>query len=195
VKSLKYLFSRPPRDVEWQNAVISKLDALAASQEHLRKEVADHVAEARPTSRGRWLAVTVLSITFLFISISVNATIISPIFQNRATTASNQSQEASNQVAKDLQPVENIVNKYGAKYLIAHPNDSLLSDMKAAEAPAKQLSQDNAQASHFDTEYFFSEYLGQTLLAVSSACFGAVAGWLLIPALVGGRPCRSSTQQ
>jgi hypothetical protein len=194
MRSLKYLFSRQSQSTEWQDAVIARLDSLMESQNELRKELADHVAEGRPTERGRLRALTYLVITLIVISASVTTTMMSSTYHTEATTSFNQAQTAVEQVSKDIQPVLAVVSKHGPEYIYSHPNKAWLADTQAALGPARQYSQDNAEGNHFEFESIASEYLGETLLAVSSACFGAIAGWLLIPALVGRRPRRRSVR-
>lgn len=190
MRNLKDLLFHRSHDITWQDTVIEKLDSLAEAQDQLRKELADHVGEGRPTPLGRLRAISFLVATAALIIFSVSATIISSTFKDRATTALSQAQMAREQVINDLQPVENIVAKHGAKYLLAHANKSLLSDVQAAEKPALQMSKFNAKVNHFDFEWIVSEYAGQIVLAISSAGFGAAAGWLLIPALSGKRSRR-----
>ena len=185
-------FSHRGQDAEWQDAVIARLDSLAAGQSDLRRELADHVMEGRPTPGRSIRAAIYLGITALLITVSVSATILSPTLQSEATTDFNQAQTAIQQVNRDLQPVERLESKYGAKYLVAHPNKALLADLQASEHPAQQYSRDNAEGNHLEFESFTSEYFGEIILAISSACFGAIAGYLFIPVLIRGRSRRRS---
>jgi hypothetical protein len=187
VRNFKHLFSYRSQNTEWQDAVIARLDSLAAAQNDLRKQLADHAADGRPTSGARVRGAIYLAITALLITFSVSALILSPTYQSKATIAFNQAQASLEQTNKDLQPIETAESKYGSKYIVDHANKAWLADLQAAQGPAKQYSQDNAEGSRFESESFFSEYFGQTVLAISSACFGAIAGWLLVPVLVRGR--------
>jgi hypothetical protein len=187
VRNFKNLFSYRSQSTEWHDAVIAKLDSLAAAQNDLRKQLADHAADGQPTPGARIRGAIYLAITALLITFSVSALILSPTYQSRATIAFKQAQAALEQTNKDLQPIETAESKYGDKYIVDHANKAWLSDLQAARGPATQYSRDNAEGNHFESESFFSEYFGQTVLAISSACFGAIAGWLLVPVLVGGR--------
>jgi hypothetical protein len=115
---------------------------------------------------------------------------MSSTYQSEATTSFSQAQTANEQVDKDLQPVVSAVSEHGAKYVLDHPNKAFLADAQAADGLARQYSQENAEGDHFVFEWYTSLYFGQTILAISSACFGAIAGWLLIPVVVRGRSRR-----
>jgi hypothetical protein len=187
-----HLFSHSNQNARWQDDVIARLDSLVESQNQLRKTLTDHVAEGRPTPQGRQRAFIFLILTVGLIGISVTATLTSSTFKSEATIAYNQAQTASGQVSTDLQPIDNIVAKHGAEYLLTHPSNSVLSDVQAADGAAEQMSKDNANGNRLDLEWIASDYLGEVILAISSACFGAIAGWLFIPAFAGNRSRRRS---
>jgi hypothetical protein len=191
MRRLKSLLHRN-QSAAWQDTVLTRLDQLTESQNQIRKELAEIVEAAHPTPHGRLRAFAFLAVTVALITTAVSATIISSTFKDQATTALNQAQTASEQFATDFQPIENIVNKHGAEYLYTHPSKSILSDLQKAQGPAQQVSNYNAEANHYDFKYVASEYFGQIILAISSACFGAIAGWLLIPLLVEHRSRRRS---
>lgn len=187
MRKFKDLLSRRNQSAEWQDAVIARLDSLAAAQNDLRKQLADHAADERPAPGARMRGAAYLAITAVLITFSVSGLILSPTYQSRATMAFNRAQADLEQTNKDLQPIETAESKYGAKYVVNHANKAWLADLQAAQGPAKKYSQDNAEGNRLESVSFFSEYFGQTVLAISSACFGAIAGWLLIPVLVRGR--------
>jgi hypothetical protein len=191
---LSSLLFRDDHNDEWQNAILAKLDSLTESQNQLRKELAEHTSEGRSTPTGRVRAAAFLAFMAILISFSVSATIFSPTFHDQASTATSQAQAALGKTASDLQPIENIVNKHGSKYLYAHITKSLLADTQAADDSANQFDKYNAEASDYNLKYVLSLYLGQIVLTISSACFGAVAGWLLIPALIERRSRRGHSQ-
>jgi hypothetical protein len=187
MRRLGSLFLRRDHNTQWQDAVLARLDSITASQNQLRKELAEHSAEGRPTPSGRLRATSFLAFMAALIIVSVSATIISSTFQSQASTSASQAQTAFEQSASDLQPIENIVDKHGVKYLYAHVTKSLLADTQAAGDSANQFDQYTAEENDYDLKYFISIYAGQIVLAISSACFGAVAGWLLIPAIIERR--------
>lgn len=118
---------------------------------------------------------------------ATSATIISSDFKDDASSASYRAQAANAQVGKDLNPVVKMTDKYGPKYVINHANKSLVSDVEAAENFAQQISRYNAEANRYDAEYIGSQYTGLIILVIGSACIGAVAGWMLIPLVIGRR--------
>lgn len=188
MRTLRTLFSSNQKTA-WQDGVLVKLDLLTESQVQMREELAELVKAQRPTPIGRQRAITFLFFFLLVIIVAVTATILSPAFQGQASTAANQAQTAAEQAAKDLQPIENVVRKYGAEYLVAHANQSLLSDLKAADRQGQLVAKYTAEANDYTNAAVGTEYLGGIILAIGSACFGAIAGWLLIPLLVA-RPAR-----
>lgn len=177
------------QNIAWQGSVQAKLDLLTESQVQIREELAELVKAQRPTPIGRQRAITFLFFFLIVIWVAVTATILSPAFQGRASTAANQAQTAAEQEAKVFQPIQNIVRKYGAEYLVTHANQSLLSDLKAADSQGQLVAKYTAEANDYTNAAVGTEYLGGIILATGSACFGAIAGWLLIPLLVG-RPSR-----
>lgn len=188
--SLKNIFSRRDDNVEWRDTVIARLDSLAESQDQIRRDLAGNAAAENPTPRARRRGTILLLVMVILIVLSVSATLDTSVYRDEAVTALNQAQTADAEVANDLQPVQDIINKHGAKYLISHPSQSVLSDLQAAEGPAKQASEDTARANHLDFEWVTGQYFGQIVLAVSSAFLGAIAGWLVIPALAADRARR-----
>jgi len=187
MRYFKYLLSYRSQNTEWPDAVIARLDSLAAAQNDLRKQLADHAADGQPTPDARKRGASYLAIIVLLIIFSVTALIFSPIFQSRAARANNQAQAALEQTNKDLQPIRTAESKYGAKYVLDHMHKALLTDLRTAGGADAKSYQDSINGNDLESYSFLSEYFGQTVLAISSACFGAIAGWLLIPELVRGR--------
>jgi hypothetical protein len=180
---VKDLFSRRSYDTEWREAVIARLDSLAESQDQLRRDL---VAE-RPTTRGRRRGIRWLCFMVILIVVAVSVTLDTSTFNDQASTYLDQAQTATQQVAKDFQPVQNIINKHGYEYIYTHPNKSVLSDLQAAEGPAKQVSEDNAQANRLILEWTAGQYFGQIIIAISAAFLGAIAGLLITPVLAADR--------
>jgi predicted PurR-regulated permease PerM len=179
----KNLFSRRSYDAEWQEAVIARLDSLAESQNQLRREL----AAERPTTRGRRRGIRWLCVMVVLIVVAVSVTLGTSTFNDQASNYLDQAQTATQQVAKDFQPIQNIINKHGYEYIYTHPSKSVLSDLQAAEGPAKQVSEDNAQAKRLILEWTVGQYFGQIIIAVSAAFLGAIAGLLITPILATDR--------
>jgi hypothetical protein len=127
----------------------------------------------------------ILAISLSLVATATSATLFSSLLQDNAATASSEAQTALAQVNKALLPIENAEQKYGAEYILDHPNKSYLSDLQAAQAPAEQVAKYRAQANDYNREYLATLYTGQIILAIGSSFFGAVAGWVLIPLFAG----------
>lgn len=197
------IFSRR-RDAEWRRDVLARLDALAESQRELRQEtgqiggvaesqrqlreqLAGHIEEGRLTPGRVWRVAVWAAVILGLIIMSVAGLTVASTYQNEQTSAISEEGAVLAQTNTAIAPIERAVARHGARYVVDHATKAYVADAQKAANLSRQYAQDRTEADHFTFDWITSFEISETVLTICSAALGALASWLIIPALVRRR--------
>lgn len=167
---------RYAHDRAWQDDVTRRLDALRSSQEELRGDLESRV-EAAPSRRAWRSGLLLLALSLSGIITSALLIVNTSSAEDRAIELHEDAQSASIQ-AGELYLNAIITN---ARRPIDHV--SVNYSERVGNGYFKLSEAEDAEANYLESHTNTSQIYAQITLAVSSAFFGVIAGWMLAPLL------------
>lgn len=167
-------------EARWRADVTAKLDLLMNAQAQMAEATTLQLRDRQRPGRVAWIHATLLlAISALVVFNGILAGTAATSVAADAGKLQTLANSAMAQVNKAVQPVITLVNRKGAKWVVAHATKAEVADVDRATQWAKLYHTDSALASADQRAAGRYQLEAPALLAFGSALCGAVLGWML----------------
>lgn len=172
---------------EFERSLIEKLDSLAKSTGELDRRLADYTSAEKLTLRKALPGLILVGVTLILIVVSTIALLSSSSYKDQQSYYFDQALTLSNQAEEIVRPfhditiIDNGLDGFG----FISPDESEMSGselkaLHAADSLEGKVTADYSKSLSLEHEWYNYQYFGQIVLTISSAFFGAIAGWLVV---------------